>query len=299
MNIIKQISNIKIFEHKPIILMHIGSSGSNFKLWDDMSKNSILISIDGNETSLSLNKKFLKEINDGSVISDKKKKVPFYITKDPHCSSLLEPDNNVTKNWYFSHRFKVNKKVFVKTTEINSLLKKYNINYIDWIVLDTQGVDLKIFKSIKNNLRNNISVVELEPGFYDFYKKQEKIYDVFKFMESQYDFEDMKFGNSFKISSKFLSNFEKKVMFSLNNASKFYTNITFLNKKKNKLRINLIKIIYMIQQNKYFESRDYVSLQFKEAALKKSLLKMINKKISILKLKFLILSPFIFIKNFF
>ena len=41
--------------------MHLGSAGSNFKVWSDVSHNSILVSVDGNKSS-SVNKKFLKNI---------------------------------------------------------------------------------------------------------------------------------------------------------------------------------------------------------------------------------------------
>ena len=73
------------------MLLHIGSAGSSFKLWNSISHNSILVSIDGNN-SLNIYKKFKKVINNETIISDKNGSGKFYITNDPHCSSILEPD---------------------------------------------------------------------------------------------------------------------------------------------------------------------------------------------------------------
>ena len=124
MSISKKISEHDIFKKRPMLFMHLGSAGSNFKVWSDVSHNSILVSVDGNKSS-SVNKKvFKKHISDSSIISHKNSKSIFYETNDPDCSSLLEPDETYFKNWYFSHRFKVKNKRLVKTISINDFLKK-------------------------------------------------------------------------------------------------------------------------------------------------------------------------------
>ena len=93
-----------------MLFMHLGSAGSNFKVWSDVSQNSILVSIDGNKSNFINKKIFKKYIFDRSIISHKNGKSIFYETGDPECSSLLEPDEKYFKNWYFSHRFKIKKK---------------------------------------------------------------------------------------------------------------------------------------------------------------------------------------------
>lgn len=105
--------------------LHIGSAGSSFKLWNNISHNSILVSIDGNNSSNSF-KKFKKVINNESIILDKNGSGKFYITNNPHCSSILEPDKLIHENWYGSHRFKINKVINKKMYTLNSFLKKKN-----------------------------------------------------------------------------------------------------------------------------------------------------------------------------
>ena len=70
LNISKFISENKIFIKKPILVMHIGSAGSNFKIWKNISQNSTLVSIDGNDSNSKKNK-FKKVINNKTVISNK------------------------------------------------------------------------------------------------------------------------------------------------------------------------------------------------------------------------------------
>ncbi len=298
LNISKLISENKIFRKKPIVLMHIGSAGSNFKLWNNICHKSILISIDGNKISNDLRNKFKKIINNKIIISDKNGYSKFYITHDTDCSSLLKPNKTICEEWYGSHRFKIKKTIKTKVYSINNFLKKNKINYIDWLITDVQGKDLDIIKSIKNNIRDNIPVVEVETGFFPFYLKTDTIPEVFNFMSKDYQFKDMKFGTNFKVSSKDMSKFDKRVLFSLDNPSKIYSNINFLNKKENNERLNLIKLIYLIENNKIFEAREYLKKISYKNIFYKSLSKKIELLILIRKIKYIAFIPFLLFKKF-
>ena len=65
-------------------------------------------------------------------------------------------------------------------------------------------VNLKDFEKdkllINNKIRNNISIIDIEPGFFSFYKKADKISDVFKYLSKTFEFDDMKFGYNFKVN---------------------------------------------------------------------------------------------------
>ena len=298
MSISKKISEHDIFKKRPMLFMHLGSAGSNFKVWSDVSHNSILVSVDGNKSS-SVNKKvFKKHISDSSIISHKNSKSIFYETNDPDCSSLLEPDEKYFKNWYFSHRFKVKNKRLVKTTSINDFLKKRKIGYIDWLVIDVQGLDLKIIKSLRNKIRKNISIIDIEPGFFSFYKKADKISDVFKFLSKTFEFNDMKFGYNFKVNNKNISNFEKKILFNLNNPTKVYSNVVFLNKSLD-LRSVLLKVFYLVKNDKLFEAREILKKCYKKDKHLDEIYNKIDSKIKYKKIKFLFYTPIILLKKLF
>ena len=124
------------------------------------------------------NKIFLKVNHVQKIIDGKNKTKTFYTTKDSHCSSLLEPKKTEYNKWYGAHRFKVVKKEQHKVSSLNSVLKDLNINYIDWLVIDAQGVDLSIFNNIDKKIQSKISILDLEPGFFEFYKKADSISEV-------------------------------------------------------------------------------------------------------------------------
>lgn len=278
--------------------MHIGSADSNFKTWNHIAENSILVSVDGNNSSVNTRNNFKKVIDQKVIISNKNGVGKFYLTHDPNCSSLLEPDKSTHENWYFSHRFKIKKIQKKKIYSLNNFLKSKKINYIDWFVTDVQGKDLEIIKSLKKNIRDKISIIDIEAGFLSFYKKQDKISEVFRYMSKSYNFENMEFGYNYRLSSKILNKLEKKILFRYNKPSKVYSNIIFTNKKKNIERINLIKLIYLVENNKIFEAKQLVKNISKKNLFYKEILKELEFIIKIHKFKFLILSPFLLIKKF-
>lgn len=298
MNIIKTISQHKIFKKEPIVLMHIGSAGSNFDKWKNISKNSILISLDGTLKSENQIKNFQKVINQNIIISNVSSKSKFYITKDTDCSSLLEPNYNTYKHWYAAHRFKTKKRIYTDVVEINQFLKKNNIKYIDWLVIDIQGMDLKVIKKLKNEIKKNISIIDIEPGFEPFYKNADEISEVFIYMKKFYEFEDMKFGYNYKVRSKNLNFIEKKLLFLTNKPSQIYTNINFIN-KSNTLRILLLKLIYLIGNNKIFEARDLIEKNKKNKKNLSGILLDINDYLFKQKIKFLLLFPIYYLKKIF
>ena len=276
--------------------MHIGSAGTNFHKWNEISKNSILVSLDGNLEKKKITKNNIKIINKNVIVSDKNSRSKFYITKDTDCSSLLKPNENIYKNWYAAHRFKVKKIILADVIEINKFLKKNEINYIDWLVIDIQGMDLRVIKKLKENIKKNISIIDIEPGFEPFYVNADNIIQVFDYMKKYYEFSDMNFGLNYKVKSKNLKFMEKKLLFLTNQASKFYTNINFVNKHNDKRKI-LLKLIYLISNNKIFEARDLIDVNIK---YKKSLSRIyseINKYLFLQKIKFLIFFPFYYLKK--
>lgn len=276
--------------------MHIGSAGTNFYKWNKISRNSILVSLDGNLKKEKITKNFKKIINKNVIISNKNSKSKFYITKDSDCSSLLEPNENIYKNWYGAHRFKIKKVVRTDVIEINSFLTKNKINYIDWLVIDIQGIDLRVIKKLKENIKKNISIIDIEPGFEPLYYGADNIVQVFDYMNKYYEFSDMNFGLNFKVKSRNLKFLEKKLLFLTNQPSKIYTNINFINKYNDKRKI-LLKLIYLISNKKILEARDLID---KNVKYKKSLSEIyseINKYLFLQKIKLLLFFPFYYLKK--
>ena len=77
---------------------------------------------------------------------------------------MLEPENEKLKPFVFSHLFDVEKEITLKTKSVSSVLKELSIPRIDWFKSDSQGIDLRLFKSLDSEVQEKILVAEFEPG---------------------------------------------------------------------------------------------------------------------------------------
>ena len=80
----------------------------------------------------------------------------FYLTKSPHCSSILEPDNENLKNWAYSSLFEVENKIKVKTENLSNVIEILRIDKIDWFKTDSQGIDLRLFKCLGKDILEKV-----------------------------------------------------------------------------------------------------------------------------------------------
>ena len=105
----------------------------------------------------------------------------FYLTSSPFCSSLLAPDGESLSDWAFAHLFEVEKKIRLPAVNLRKTLDDLHIGYVDWFKADTQGLDLRLFKNMGNRQQGTI-VADLEPGFINAYRGEDKIADMLAYM---------------------------------------------------------------------------------------------------------------------
>jgi len=74
-----------------------------------------------------------------------------------------------------------------------SFLKQYNIEYIDWFKVDSQGTDLRLLNSLSSDFFAKLHVIELEPWFIDAYKNEDRIEDCLEYMKNKKEFYLTKF----------------------------------------------------------------------------------------------------------
>jgi FkbM family methyltransferase len=190
MNLFERILTTKEFVEKPPVLIDIGASGQIHKSWNKIRKHSICIAFEADEREFSFVKeetsKFKKLLIYNCIVTDSEKgEVNFYLTKSPYCSSLLQPDDQLLKDWVFSEKFQVEKKIKMKTRSLASILKEAKIDYVDWFKTDSQGTDLRLFASLSEQIRNKVLVAEFEPGILDSYHGEDKLFRLMEFMEGK------------------------------------------------------------------------------------------------------------------
>ena len=188
-NLLDKIFAQNIFIQQPPVLVDVGASGEVHEKFKQIAKYSICIAFDADDREMHQvitmdSKDYQKLYVVNSVLSEKDdEKIPFYLTKYPYCSSTLEPDTDNLKHWDRADIFEIDKVSTTKATNLTKVMKELEINSFDWFKTDSQGTDLRLFKSIGETLIPKIIVAEFEPGFTNSYLGEDKIYSVLSYMD--------------------------------------------------------------------------------------------------------------------
>jgi FkbM family methyltransferase len=132
-----------------------------------------------------------------SAVGDVKGIYKFNLTKDTYSSSLLELNEKYKNNNVLSF----SETIMIDVINLNDIIEEENINQIDFYKSDTQGYDLKILKSLGENIRlikrGRIEVVNKNNQIY---KGQDNyLEDIVKYLE----FYNFKFTNLKEINDIF------------------------------------------------------------------------------------------------
>lgn len=189
MRIYKEIFAHQAFADRPPVLMDIGASTCLPRNWQAIAKYSIGIVFDPDSRQMEYIKQergYKKLFVYPKIVHDKLAgDTDFYLTSSPECSSTLSPDLENVKNYSFSPFFAVEKRLRLPATTVSHVLQELNIGYVDWFKTDTQGTDLRIFKSIPDELRHRIIIAELEPSIASTYTGEDKICDVMQYLDQE------------------------------------------------------------------------------------------------------------------
>lgn len=253
---IYKILKSNVFEKKPPVLIDVGASDEINNSWKKISKYSICLGFDTNIQNNKNDTEYKNFYLIKSLIGDKNKKKNFYFTFDKNCSSSLKPVNKNIKNYLFNEKFEIKKTVKLKFITLNSALKKYKLSYIDWFKTDTQGTDLRIFKSLNQSIKKKILIAEFEPGFENIYKNEDTVSDIIKYMIDDFFIDTFKVKGDYffnkKTKLKFLNKLQNRFFHLFNKKQIVWANITFVNKLKGKFSkrdILLYIVIQIIRKN--------------------------------------------------
>lgn len=185
-NIIKNIFSRPELREQPPVLIDIGASGSLHPKWKKIAKYSWCIAFDADQRDFQFVEdeegKFKKLFVYNCIVSDKDSEgEKFFLTRSPYCSSMLEPENEKLKPYVFAELFEVEKEISYKTKSLSSVLKDLNIHRIDWFKTDSQGIDLRLFKSLDSKIQNQSLVAEFEPGIMSAYKGEDKLFQILEY----------------------------------------------------------------------------------------------------------------------
>jgi hypothetical protein len=191
-NLVQKIAQHPDIVAQPPVLIDIGASGELNPQWQLIAPFSIGIAFDADSREFGYiegaNSRFKKLYIVNKIVTDTEggQTADFYLTQSPYCSSLLPPDTDSLAQYHFSEAFSFEKKLELPVIALQKALDDVGIRRIDWFKSDCQGIDLRLFRSLRAAIREKIVVVEFEPGFIDAYKGEDKMSDTLAFMESQH-----------------------------------------------------------------------------------------------------------------
>lgn len=190
MNIVDEILQLVEFRDKPPVLVDIGASGAIHPKWSRIAPYAVCIAFDADDREMGYavheTKGYRKlYIINRIVTAEPIATAQFYLTKSPYCSSLLKPDKESLDQWAFGELFDVDRITDLETVTIQTVLSKLGIKKIDWFKTDSQGTDLRLFRSLGDDLVRHVLVAEFEPGIIDAYEGEDKLRDLMTFMDKQ------------------------------------------------------------------------------------------------------------------
>ena len=171
------------------VLLDIGASGSPPKIWESIAPHSTYIGFDPDAREIHeiKNSRFGKAtiVNEAVVSAPDIDRVDVFLTASPYCSSTLEPDQVALANYLFSDLFRVEKRIQAPATSLNTVIERLALPGIDWFKTDSQGIDLRLFNSLKLDVRSRVLAVDVEPGLIDAYVGEDLFVDAHRELTRQ------------------------------------------------------------------------------------------------------------------
>lgn len=177
----------KIAAEDPVVLIDVGARGGIHPKWRPLHGviKAIGFEPDADEC---------RRLNEAAVnnhtyfpvaLFNKKGKVNINMTREPVCSSILEPNHALLNRFLASEEFEVTGSIEVTCDSLDGIVQSNGIKDIDFIKLDTQGTELQILQgAVKTLAEYCVFGIEVELEFSPMYKDQPLFGDVDRFLRA-------------------------------------------------------------------------------------------------------------------
>ena len=171
------------------VLVDVGASGGSPEIWRPIASQSTYVGFDpdlreirrdttgGYRTGLIINKALTAD--------PRAEAVTFYLTHSPYCSSMLPPDAQALAKYSFWELFAVDRTTSVPATTLMKVLAEQSLAQVDWLKVDSQGADLRIYLSLDEPVRHRVLAVDAEPGLIDGYRGEDLFVDVHRQLKAE------------------------------------------------------------------------------------------------------------------
>jgi len=170
------------------VLVDVGASAGPPAVWRRIASASTYIGFDPDDRDLPQQIRddyFHAAIVNRAVTASGDQDAAFYFTRSPYCSSMLRPNRQSLGQYTFASMFDVVSEGSVRTISLEQAIAQHALHGIDWLKLDTQGADLRIFQSLQPQHRASVLALDVEPGLIDAYEGEDLFIDVHRELTRQ------------------------------------------------------------------------------------------------------------------
>ena len=182
----KNFNNIILNEIKksnPLFLDIGAGQAESINRFKKILPNSIIHSFEPVEERIEIIKNWLKTFPYNNNITlnhcamgDKLEVKTFYVNSKTKTSSFLKLNQKEGSDW-------TKKEININVNTVDNYVKQNNINYIDYLKIDTQGYEEQVLKGSIETLKSGIvKYIEVEIILSDYYEKTTNFYDMEKIL---------------------------------------------------------------------------------------------------------------------
>ncbi|NME68431.1 hypothetical protein [Flammeovirga aprica] len=264
-SIAKRILSREEFTNKPPVLVDVGASGEIHAKWKEIAPYCICIAFDADDRKFDIseedNQGFKKLYKFNCIVSDQEvEKLDFYLTKSPYCSSTLLPNPDSVKDYIFSPFFELDRTIQLNNISISHALEKLSLGYIDWLKTDSQGIDLRIWRSLDTSIQDNTLAIDFEPGLTQTYNGEDNASSILNYMAdknfwlSEYEVQKVIRGNHETYENLFSGAINKRLAKVTLKKAPLWVEISYLNnleKENIDIRDFLLGLLFTIINKEY------------------------------------------------
>lgn len=159
------------------VLVDAGASGTPPRIWREIGPESTYIGFDPDSREFRTDPiaGFARSIlvPRALVAQEDVGATALYLTRSPYCSSTLPPRTDALSSYLFAPLFEVVGTTDVPAASVARLIADQQLASIDWLKLDTQGTDLRLYASVPEPHRSRMLALDIEPGLIDAYEGED------------------------------------------------------------------------------------------------------------------------------
>ena len=165
---------------RPPVLVDVGASGEIHRDWAKLAPYALCIAFEPDARELGWVEKqglgYRRLVVYRAVLTDREtESAEFHLTRSPYCSSTLRPLGDRLAPWSFHALFEVTETTLLSAVTLARVLAEQKVERVDWFKTDSQGTDLRLFRSLGEERLVRVLAAQFEPGILAAYEHEDTV----------------------------------------------------------------------------------------------------------------------------